>query len=88
MHLYLVSRTDHVDYYEYDAVVVRAENASAALAIVCAVETEDTYTVNSVSYSFVDMAYRGFHRDDSNADVKLIPQDGEPGVILASFNAG
>ncbi|MCM2391741.1 hypothetical protein [Streptomyces albipurpureus] len=89
MALYKVSRTDTVDYDEHEAVVVRAESSKDALAFVTRIETgEGRSAISGKAFTWSDPAYRGFLADGSNAKVTRIRGRGEPGEILASFNAG
>lgn len=81
MALYKITRTDDWDYDEYDEVVVRAGSKEEALRVVLA--GEDT----------TEHGYPTWHRDfhgitESNAAVEEIAADGEPAIIVASYNAG
>lgn len=85
MNLYKITRTDGHDYDEYDALVVRAEDQEKALKMLsncigrdCGWHECDQYCGD----------YSGFRMDGSNAKVEEIPLDGEPGLIIGSFNAG
>jgi hypothetical protein len=80
MALYLVSRTDSVDYDEFDALVIRAKNEKEALKIATA---RDPY-----SYEQARAEYQRFAADGSNAKVEKIAVTGKSEVILGSFNAG
>jgi len=87
MNLYLISRTDGHDYDEYDAILVRASDPDAALEMLktkCARENH----WGGEHYSWCDGMYSGFKGDGSNAKVEEVPLDGEPGLIIGSYNAG
>jgi hypothetical protein len=75
--LYLVSRTDEVDYDEHDAIVVRAESKERAVALATHQETFDNVTWAK---------YSGMRAD--NVKVTEVTTEGDEEVILASFNAG
>lgn len=84
MNLYLITRTDRHDYDEYDSLVVRASDPEAALAMLkgkCDCDDPGQHRLWCGEYL-------GFRADGSNAKVEEIPLDGEPGLILGSFNAG
>ncbi|GAA0641461.1 hypothetical protein GCM10009548_02080 [Streptomyces malaysiensis subsp. malaysiensis] len=83
MALYLVSRTDHHDYDEYDAIVVRAGDEATALKIATNGE-EETYGDDV----YWDADFQGFERDGSNLIAERIDVRGPSELVLASFNAG
>lgn len=87
MNLYLITRTDRVDWNEYDELVVRASDPDAALAMLR--REPDPWTHKGhVCASYCTDEYSGFRADGSNAKVEEIPLDGVPGLIVGSFNAG
>lgn len=88
MHLYKITRTDRHDYDEYDEIVVRAEDPEKALEMVkgCAYDGDDWHTCTE--HGYYCQQFRGFRADGSNAIVERICEDGEPGLIIGSFNAG
>jgi len=72
MKLYLIERTDGIDYDEYDSFVVRSENKENILSLVkkqIGSWSEDTFTEN-------------------NTKITEPVSEGEEQVILGSFNAG
>jgi hypothetical protein len=77
--VFRVKRTDHVDYDEYDEVIVRAGNESEALTLVLTSPGHWLYDGEPM---------RGFRADGSNADVERVVEDGPAGLILGSFHAG
>lgn len=81
MKLWLIERTGGGDWDETDAIVVRAEDLAAAKAQ--ALATEDR--VNSVT-GHHDAIYRGFTAD--NIQITELTPEGEPGLILGSWNWG
>ncbi|MGI5404159.1 hypothetical protein ACQEVG_32855 [Streptomyces sp. CA-135486] len=83
MPLYKVSRTDRVDYDEFDAVVVRASNETAALEVALVQPAGD-----EVASWNVGRPMRGFMADGSNATVERVVEDGPTEIVLGSFNAG
>ncbi|WP_432157791.1 MULTISPECIES: hypothetical protein [unclassified Streptomyces] len=83
MALFLVSRTDHTDYDEYEAIVVRAGDEATALKIATN-GAEEFYD----DYAFWDPDFRGFKRDGSNLTVERLENDGPAGVVIKSFRAG
>lgn len=84
MNLYKITRTDGHDYDEYDALVVRASDPEAALAML---RSECNCYWDSGHASWCDRdVYNGFRADGSNAEVEEIPLDGEPGLIIGSFS--
>jgi len=94
MNLYIVSRTDTVDYDEFDSVVVAAESEDDARSIHpsgyvisgdfwMGFRQGDFYPVSAYCYGWVAPGYI------DTLKVKHIGSTDEPrGVILASFNAG
>ncbi|MDX2575924.1 hypothetical protein PV332_10570 [Streptomyces scabiei] len=82
MALFLVSRTDRVDYEEHDAIVVRAGDEATAMKI--ATNGTDPYGDGE----FWDADFNGFKRDGSNLTVERLESGGPDGVILKSFRAG
>jgi hypothetical protein len=72
MALYLITRTDHAEYEEFDEVFVRASSEKAALALVCGYD------------DFGGEIYRGFRADGSNAQVEEVPVRGGDEVLLTS----
>ena len=74
MKLWLVS-TDAFDYDEYDAFVIRAESAEAAREIAHEHDTDWSQGKN-------------FWLSSAEVTVTEVSPEGEPGEILASFNAG
>ena len=76
MKLWLINRTDHVDYDEWDAAVVAAETEQQA---------SDTHP------NGVPTHWGGWPDDTSLIEVTLIgtaKRGTKAGVICASFNAG
>lgn len=88
MNLYLITRTDGHDYDEYDALVVRAGDPEAALAMLRRVQPDWHPRPGHVCGSYCHNEYSGFEADGSNAKVEEIPLDGKPELIIGSFNAG
>lgn len=84
MKLFLVERTDPVDWDEYDSLVIRAYNKEHALDI--ASKTDDEYSAYS-DRIYVRAVYLGMGNRESLTATE-ITYEGEPGVILGSFNAG
>lgn len=76
MALYLITRTDtdNIQWDEVDAVVVRAEDAANALALV---------TTRPGPPNF-PRTYEGFMEDGANLLVTEVPSRGPAGVILVS----
>jgi hypothetical protein len=73
MAIYLVRRTDHVDWDEDISFVVRAQNASDARAVAVAAANESS--VSSFS-------------DDQKSTVEEVFKEGASGVIMSSHKAG
>lgn len=78
MALYLITRTDSVDYDEYDSIVVRAANEKAAMKM--ATEQRDG------PHHYAE--FEGFAWDGSNLKIEHVDARGKAEVILSSFNAG
>ncbi|MFB7919375.1 hypothetical protein [Streptomyces sp. NPDC056061] len=76
--LYLVSRTDAVDWNEYHDVVVRAHSSEEALRMV----TRGFTSADGWQYKFI-----GYCADGSNASVQQISTDGDPAIICEEFIA-
>jgi hypothetical protein len=73
MAFYLVTRTDDLDYNQYDGMIVRASGRKQALAL--------------VTRGPGDIPFAGFAKDGSNARVEKL-EDGREhknAVLLASF---
>jgi hypothetical protein len=83
MALFLVSRTDNVDWDEHRAIVVRAGDEATALKIAT---NGDEYPLDGRIYW--DAHFEGFERDGSNLVVERIDGRGPAGLILADFKAG
>jgi len=81
MKIYLVSRTDGVDYDEYDALVIRAKNPKHALDIASGLD-EHMSEPGWPWYVYSGMGNR------AALTVSEVTSDGKPGVILGSYNAG
>lgn len=76
MRLWRIQRTDDVDYDEYYDLVIRAETADDAVAILFK------------TYRRPFWRYDGFRPDPPNYHVTELTPDGDPGVIVRSFKAG
>ena len=76
MKLYKIERTDSIDYDEYDALVVRAKDEQQVRDIALGLGEFEK-----------DGHYLGFGIVD-NFTITEVTADGEPGVIVSSFNAG
>ncbi|MFC4494045.1 hypothetical protein ACFPA8_07855 [Streptomyces ovatisporus] len=88
MKLYL-AKISGTTYDEYDAVLVRAESEEAARAMVTKVDDRESFTDgDGDTYEWVDMAYPGAREDGSNVTITRVHDDGAPGEIISSFNAG
>ena len=74
MKLWLVKRTDGIDYDEFVSFVVRAENKKKALNI-CKYESN--------KYNWREATFR-----DDNTEIIELTTDGEEEMIMDSFNAG
>lgn len=88
MNLYLITRTDGHDYGEYDAILVRASDPDAALAMLRKEQGPWHPWRGHVCTSYCTDEYSGFKADGSNAKVEEVPLDGPPALIVGSFNAG
>lgn len=80
MKLWLISQTENRDYDTYDSAIVAAETADEARTIHPEGKTSDwtgTYRTWARSPDAVGAVYIGEAKPEQN-----------PGVILASFNAG
>jgi hypothetical protein len=77
MKLWMVANTGKVDYDEYDSFVIRAASADDARAVVAAIFDDDW-----------DKRFKKFWRTSPLVTVTEIPAQGDPGIILGSFNAG
>ena len=84
MYLYLVKRTDWVNYVECGSVVIRAETKDRAFEIATNADSDFPHRA----------FYQGFKLDGSNLTVTCIGKalrqhkDEGEGEVLASFNAG
>lgn len=76
--LWLVSRTDAVDWQEHRDVVVRAGSGAEALRMV---------TCGFVHPDGCEYRFSGYRRDGSNARVVEILPDGGPAIICEEFTA-
>jgi hypothetical protein len=75
--IYLISRTDTVDYDEYDAVVIIAESENLAKDSV----------INKTNYNI--LYGQSFKTDNITCElIGMADKDQEIGVVLSSFNAG
>jgi hypothetical protein len=74
MKVYLVERTDEVDYDEYDSFVVKAESKKEALKL-CQTEADD--------WSYHQDTFR-----ENNTKISELLNEGKKGIILGSFNRG
>ncbi|MEV0444039.1 hypothetical protein AB0I46_34495 [Streptomyces spectabilis] len=83
MALFLVSRTDHCDCDEYDAIVVRAGDEATALKVATNGRQRE-----KLDGFYWDPDFEGFRRDGSNLAVEKLESRGSAGVILSSFYAG
>lgn len=79
MALFLVSRTDRIEYGEYEAIVVRAGDEATALKI--STNGKDPFGDGE----FWDADFNGFRQDGSNLTVEALSSDGPDGVILKSY---
>lgn len=79
MPLYLVSRTDEVDWNEHNDVVVRALTKARALKLVCEGATQSDGTVAHM---------HGYEPDGSNATAKRVWALGREQVICEEFVYG
>lgn len=73
LHLWLVQRTEHIGYDEYDAKLVRAPDRDSAR--------------RHAAHKAGDEG-AGAWLDPARSKVTRVREDGKPGVILESFNAG
>jgi len=79
MNLYVISQSEERDWDTYDSAVVAAENEDSARRI------------HPGGYSEDDWSSRSWAHSPENVTVRLIgvAEPGvEPGVVVASFNAG
>lgn len=101
MNIYKVSRTDKIDYDEYDSFIcyardeLEAKDIPPASYIVWDPDNKrwaDDYEMDSGQPAEDRMMSRGWPvAADTLLKIELIgkgPDDAKPGVILASFNAG
>jgi len=72
MNIYLVSRTDEVDWDEYISIVVVAESSVEAKRIYPSEHSEQYWNKNNLSAKLIGEAREGVER----------------GVVLTQFNAG
>lgn len=93
MNLYLLERRGTVNYDEFDSVVVCAESAAKARMIHPKSNSPfpfyDSYRVGV--WNGVDDTRTWVNADSIKLDIKYIGKAAsgmEPGVVLASFNAG
>lgn len=84
MKIWLVSRNDSVDYDEYDAKVVRAATEAEALFIA----SRDEYWDGDAKTMVMDLEKKDDAFPIDDVTVEEVVAEGEPSVILASFNAG
>lgn len=79
MRIWLVERTDAVDYDEFDAFVVRASDEAEAVRVVW-----DEYGGGTITL----LGARTLERLAANVTVTPVPDAGKAGIILDSFCAG
>ena len=83
MNLYLLTQDENDDYSTYDSLVVAAESEEAARNIG---PTSDYWLELDASYSYNTWAS---HKESIKVTLIGVSKPGtEPGLILASYNAG
>lgn len=80
MKLWLVHRTDSVDYDEYSSLVLRAESREAAL--------DQLRNPNPDGSWRDEQAYRGMCAEGSNVTIEELTAEGEPGLVIEDYLRG
>ena len=88
MPLYLIQRTDDVDYDEYASVLIRAATAEEAMRLATRPITQEDVAGGLTGAIVGRPFYDGFRADRSNLTCTPIHEDGDPGEIIASFVKG
>lgn len=86
MNLYLITRNDGVDYDQYDSAVVAAPDEEDAKALI----EQDLHGWTNTDWKYVEKVLVVTHAELDIA-IELIGTavDGiEPGIVVASYNAG
>lgn len=86
MNLYLITRNDGVDYDQYDSAVVAAPDEEYAKALI----EQNLYGWTNTDWKYVEKVLVAT-RTDLDITIELIGTavDGiEPGIVVASYNAG